>query len=394
MPQETRYNKVLPALQTADYYAAFVLLGLVSGSLGPTLPALAERTTTELGAIGVLFTAERLGYLIGSFQAGWIYDKVRGNRLMAILLVLLAVVVASIPTAHALWLLVLVVMLMGIFQGGIDVGGNTLLIWVHKDKVGPFMNGLHFFWGTGAFLAPIVVALAVQRSGDIAWAYWTIAICILPVAIWTTRLPSPIFVKRHVPDSARDANRTFVGLLAALWFLYIAMEVGFGGWVYSYAVTLGLSNPTHAAYLTSAFWGALTFGRLLTVPIATRFRSHTILLVALGLALASSSFLVLFGTQLIPLWAGTIGLGLALASVIPTSMSFAESCVPVTGRVTSWLFVGGSAGGMTVPWLMGRFFESLGPNFIMFAIAVDASLALAMMIVLLLYSKRPEFSKG
>ena len=53
---------------------------------------------------------------------------------------------------------------MGVAEGALDVGGNTLLIWVHRHKVGPFMNGLHFFFGAGAFLSPIIIAQTAVRS--------------------------------------------------------------------------------------------------------------------------------------------------------------------------------------------------------------------------------------
>ena len=60
----------------------------------------------------------------------------------------------------------------------------------------------------------------------------------------------------------------------------------------------------------------------------------------------------------------------------------------VSGRITGWLFVGGSAGGMTVPWLVGRFFDSAGPRFMMYTIVVDLSFALILVIGLLVYSRR------
>jgi len=53
------------------------------------------------------------------------------------------------------------------------------------------MNGLHFFWGLGAFLAPIVVARATSASGDIAWAYLALALAMLPAAVWLWCLPGP-----------------------------------------------------------------------------------------------------------------------------------------------------------------------------------------------------------
>ena len=375
-------------LQTADYYAVFVVLGLASGSLGPTLPGLAEQTGILLGDAGVFFTARSFGYLLGSFQGGRLYDRLRGNRLMAVVLAILAVALGLIPVVPVRWMLVAVVVLLGIAEGATDVGGNTLLVWVHGTNVGPFMNALHFFWGLGALLSPIIIAIIVRVSDGIAWAYWILAIAALPVAMWTLCLPSPAPAKKRVSASARTTNRILIILIAVLWFLYIGTEVTFGGWIYSYAVTLKVGDATQAAYLTSAFWGALTLGRLLAVPLAARVRSEALLLADFGIALVSSVVLALFGTQSVVLWVGTIGLGLALASVIPTTLSFAENRMVVSGRVTGWLFAGGSAGGMTVPWLVGRFFDSAGPRSMMYTVVVDLSLALILMIGLLVYSRR------
>ena len=391
---ETLSREAVQRWQTANYYAAFIVLGLASGSLGPTLPGLAAQTGILLGDAGVFFTARSLGYLLGSFQGGRLYDRLRGNRLMAVLLALLAVALGLIPVVPAKWVLVAVILLLGMAEGSIDVGGNTLLVWVHGTNVGPFMNGLHFFWGVGAFLAPIIVAMILSLSSGIAWAYGLLAVAVLPVAVWTLRLPSPFPAKKPASDSTQSTNQILILLIAALWFLYIGTEVTFGGWIYSYVVTLEIGAETQAAYLSSAFWGALTFGRLLAVPVAARVRPGLILLTDFGVALVSSVVLAVLGTQSVALWVGTIGLGLALASVIPTTISFAESRMAVSGRVTSWLFVGGSAGGMTVPWLVGRFFNSVGPRFTMVAIVVDLSLALILLGGLLVYSRRTTPSVG
>ena len=47
--------------KTVGYYAAFIALGLVTASLGPTLPGLAENTRSQLGEISFLFTTRSLG---------------------------------------------------------------------------------------------------------------------------------------------------------------------------------------------------------------------------------------------------------------------------------------------------------------------------------------------
>jgi fucose permease len=77
-----------------------------------------------------------------------------------------------------------------------------------------------------------------------------------------------------------------------------------------------------------------------------------------------------------------MALGLGMASIFPTMIVLAESRMTVTGAVTGWFLVGSSAGGMTVPWLIGQLFESTGPRVTMLAILIDLLLAVVLWWVL------------
>jgi fucose permease len=392
LPEATELESTGRIPKTIGYYAAFVALGLVTASLGPTLPGLAENTRSQLGEISFLFTTRSLGYLLGSVLGGRLYDRVRGHPLMAAVLFVMAAMAALIPLIPLLWLLAVVLLVLGMAEATVDVGGNTLLVWVHRHKVGPFMNGMHFFFGVGSFLSPIIIAQAMLIGGDIAWAYWALALLILPAAIWLLRWPSPMAQRASQDDAAGDLPQTnplLVALIALFFFLYVGAEVGFGGWVFTYAVTLDLSDETAAAYLTSAFWGALTLGRLLTIPIAARVRPRFILLGALLGCLASLGVILSWPSSLTVLWLGAFGLGFSMASIFPTTISLAERRMTITGRVTSWFFVGASIGGMSLPWLIGQLFETVGPRAMMFAILVDLILAVGIFIALILRSARP-----
>jgi FHS family Na+ dependent glucose MFS transporter 1 len=380
-------------LKTVGYYAAFIILGMVGASLGPTLPGLAEHTQTSLGEISLLFTARSMGYLLGSFQGGRLYDRVPGHRMMVAVLIVMAAMMALAPLTSTLWLLAAVLLMVGLGEGALDVGGNMLLVWVHGHKVGPYMNGLHFFFGLGAFLAPIIVAQAMSISGDITWAYWVLSLLILPVILWLMRLPSPAAQTTSEDSStgnSRQVNRILVVLIAVFFFLYVGAEVGFGGWVYTYVVAMGLGSEATAAYLTSAFWGALTLGRLLTIPIAIRLSPRTILLADLVGCLISVIIILLWPGSPMAIWMGALGLGFSMAAVFPTMISLAESRMAITGRVTSWFFVGASNGGMILPWLIGQLFESIGPRVTMFAILVNLTAAMGVFAVLMYNSGRSD----
>jgi MFS transporter, FHS family, Na+ dependent glucose transporter 1 len=379
--------------KTMSYYLAFIGLGMVGAALGPTLPGLAENTGSTLGQISYLFTSRSLGYLLGSVIGGRMYDRVSGHRLMAFVLLTLAAAVALVPNIPLLWVLMVLMILLGASEGTIDVGGNTMLVWVHHPKTGPYMNGLHFFFGVGAFLAPVMIAQLVLMTGGITWAYWALAMILVPLAFFVLRLPSPTIQRVEDASAARQVNYLLVTLLALFFFLNVGAEVSFGGWIYTYSVRLGLAGETQAAYLTSLFWGTFTAGRLLGIPIAARVRPRWILLGDL-LGIILGLLIILFAPNpAVSIWIGTTLVGFSIASVFPTLISFAEHRMALSGKITSYFFVGASLGGMTIPWIIGQLFESIGPRFTMITLLVDVLLTLGIYVILIVYAGRMEKGK-
>jgi fucose permease len=379
--------------KTAAYYLAFVALGLTTAALGPTLRSLAENTQANFGQISFLFTARSLGYLIGSFIGGRLYDRRPGHPVMALMIIGVAIGLVLIPTASLLWLLIGILLMVGLAEGAVDVGGNTLLVWVHRHLVGPYMNGLHFFFGLGALLSPLIIRQARLISGDITWAYWILALLVATTALWLLRLPSPPAQTVSKDGPAGQVNHRLVALIVVFFFLYVGAEVGFAGWISTYTVELNIAGETVADLLTSAFWGALTLGRLLAIPIATRVRPRYILLGDLLGCLVSVGLMVIWPGSLAAVWLGALGLGLSMASIFPTTILLAERRMTVTGQVTGWFFVGASPGGMCLPWLIGQLFESIGPQVVMITLLVDLILNLGILLILLAYSTPPTAKK-
>jgi MFS transporter, FHS family, Na+ dependent glucose transporter 1 len=382
---------------TGSYFAVFSAVGLVTAALGPTLPGLAAQAGADLNAISLLFTANSVGYLAGSFVSGRQYDRVAGHRVMAVALVLMVTGLALMPLLSSLWVLVAAWLIIGSAGGALDVGGNTLIVWLHGRGVGPYMNGLHFFFGLGSFIGPLIAAAALAMAGDATRAYWMLAVLLVPLAVWLVRLPSPGAGDdpddaEHIPDSrTRRGPRSpdsVVVLVALFLLLYVGAEVAFGGWIYTYAAALGLATATSAATLTSAYWGALTVGRLAGIPIAARFRPRTILLADLAGCLLSVGLILALPSSRTALWAGTMAVGAAMASIFPAAITFAGNRVRITGRITGWFLIGSSIGSMTVPWLIGQLFEPVGPHVTMWAVLATLTADLAVLLVLLVYSER------
>jgi FHS family Na+ dependent glucose MFS transporter 1 len=360
---------------TGFYYLGFVVLGLTAASLGPTLNGLAENTRSTLSQVSILFTARSLGYLLGSLLASQVYDRLPGHRLMAAGILALAITLALTPVIPVLWVLAAVLWVMGIAEGLFDVGGNTLLVWIHGRAVGPFMNALHFFFGLGTFIALIIVGQVISATGGVTLTYWILAILAVFPVIGLLTQPSPPSPAVHSEAVKEPVQYELLGMLIIFFFLYVGAEVSFGGWIFNYAQAQGLATGAQVAYLNSAFWGAFTVGRLVSIPIVQRVRPRTVLLVDLLGCIASVGALRIWSSSPVVGWVGVIGTGLFMASIFPTTILLAGRRMTLTGFVTSLFFLGSSLGAMLMPFLIGQFFERMGPpvtmGFILTALCLD-----------------------
>ncbi len=378
---------------TLAFYAAFILLGLTTAVTGPTLPALAERTSSRIDQISFIFITGSLGYLIGSWLGGKSYDHLPANRIVPAGLILLALTAFVIPTSAHLVILALFIFILGFSQGVVDVGGNTLLIWIHGSGVSPYMNGLHFFFGVGALLSPIIVAQVVDFTGDIQWVYWIFSLVALPLAVWTWFLKNPTRPSKEAASARGPINYFIVVLVIAFFFLYVGAELGYGNWIFTYTISLQLGTAVSAAYLTSAYWGFFTLGRLIGIPISIRVAPNKVLFADLAGSLVSLGLILAGRDSVEALWVGTILLGLCMASVFPTLMSLAENKLHMSGEITGWFLVGSGLGGMFLPWLIGQGFAAFSPYVMPALIFIDLLINLFIMFVLASrFAKEPNFN--
>jgi FHS family Na+ dependent glucose MFS transporter 1 len=243
------------------------------------------------------------------------------------------------------------------------------------------MNGLHAFFGVGAFIAPLIVAQVISITGDIYWVYWIFAIAAFPLALWIWILPNP--VSRAVPAHHESSPFPLLPVLTMVlcFVLYVGGESGYGAWIYTYAFTLRFGTEVTAAYLTSAFWGSFTLGRLFGIWVSTKARPITILALDFAGCITSLGLILLFQESAVMLWIGTVLFGISQASIFPTFLTLAEERIHITGTIAGLFLVGAGAGGMILPWLIGQAFVQVSANAMMGLIFIGVLLNLLMLIL-------------
>lgn len=371
-------------LNTAAYYWSLFSLGMTVAAIGPALPQFAANTGASLGAVGLLLSAYRGGYMAGSLVGGPVLDRLNANRLLALGLVVITIAVAFAPVLNALPLLIAIYVLVGGAAGVVDVGGNTLLVWIHGRRVGPWINGLHFSLGVGAMLSPVLVGQSLRMTGGIQFAFFAMALLVIPGVVMLAAARSPQPPARETTEESAG-NARIVVMVALLLFFYMGLETSFGGWISAWMVSVHKFSAARAATLASLFWGSLTAGRLLAIPLAARVRPGTLLAWAsAGTALSLGLIASPAGPASEPVvWVATAGAGLFMAPVVATSIAFAGRHMRVTGSITRWFFAGAGAGGMAIPLAMGWLLEAAGPLAVMPANLVVSLLMGTLLAVLL-----------
>eukprot|EP01096_Ripella_sp_DP13-Kostka_P014217 TRINITY_DN6350_c0_g1_i1.p1 TRINITY_DN6350_c0_g1~~TRINITY_DN6350_c0_g1_i1.p1 ORF type:complete len:549 (-),score=178.47 TRINITY_DN6350_c0_g1_i1:24-1670(-) len=182
-------------IKTLIYTLCFIVMGSVIGILGPALKFFEYQTHATADEMGWVFVCRGTGWLIGALFAGPIYDRFpfQTNLILTVDLALLAVINAVIPIS-SFFLVLGLHFCLAFGCGFIDVGGNTLVVWIWDQKVAPWMQFIHFGFGLGTVLSPLLIGcyqFYFTEHESIKLGYWTLSALSLVCAVLLLFVPSP-----------------------------------------------------------------------------------------------------------------------------------------------------------------------------------------------------------
>lgn len=378
------------------YFSCFILLGLSMATLGPMLKQLSESVGVTIASISSLITIKAVGYFLGTLGSGrLLFDRFanHGHKILAYSVAGMAVILATIPFSTTLLILALQMFLLGLFEGVIDVGGNLFVMLVFKNNLSPYMNALHFSFGFGAFVSPLIIAGFLQQPNSLQWTYWVLAFLFVPTIIGLLKLSSPKYEPTEKTNRVKPTNYLILVLLTMLFFLYVGGELTFGNWVFTYSFESKLLTELQATYLTSVFWGSFAFARFLSIFLSRKIPSNQLLTINFVGAALSIWGIYIIRTDPLALWIGSITLGIFLASTYATLLVFAEKQFNVTGSLTSWFLGGSGAASMIIPFIMTNLYKVNDIFMIPLTLVFIMTLALVLFIVLSIIT-RTSIQKG
>ena len=330
-----------------------VAMGMLIGSLGVELPTIGRQVGAPLASLGLIFTAYRLGSLIGAWLAGPRNDRGQARPLLLASCAAMAAGFAIFPLMHTLPLAFAALVLYGTGSGAHLTTTMYLAGGLRRPALGT--GALQVAFAIGDTAGPLLAGTLLARTGSYTPISWGLALALLIALAAYIRVPAPQGPRRGSrarsplvgagrPSSPMDVRLLLLGCLAAC---YLGLETSFAGWSY----TLAGAAPG-AVLVPTAFWAAAAASSLLpgllgrlpswAVPVASLIGAAALLLLAAGVGGQPGAV------------ACAAVLGACCGPIFPVVLAWAAAWRPGSaGRAVGWVAGTAQAGAMAIPALCG-----------------------------------------
>ncbi|MEZ4636363.1 MAG: MFS transporter [Caldilineaceae bacterium] len=343
-------------LITFSGFFSFFVFGFIDNLKGPTLPSVLRDMAFGYGQGGTILFGAYLGFVIATLLTGPLSDWM-GNRTVLMLAgALIFVGILGFSTMDTFALLFATMLVIGLGMGSIEVGGNALIVDVHRHEQGRYLNLLATFHGVGSLIVPLYAAWLLETG--VSWRQvfqWTLP---LAGAMFLVFLLLPAPPAKHESSGGFDwsavRSRGFSGPMIGYYVaiaLYVSAELGIGAWLVEFLIQAKGMALTTASLLLSGFFGMLMLGRIVGSFVVERVGYlRSILLAAVGGLICL--VIGVFGPPALAIFVPLTGL---FFSIIFPTITAAVSALHTknTGTMLGLLFAAGGLGGALGPWSIG-----------------------------------------
>jgi fucose permease len=374
-----------PRTTLAVCFSAMLVVGILSGALGPFIPELAGRLRLPAEALGPVFTALFLGALLTQLTGGWLAERFGFHNLAVAGVALLTAGIVGITVSPALALILASAFLAGAGQGLLDVGSNVIVSTVfHERAAVSAVNVLHFAFGAGAVVSPLLTRASVAAWATPMPVLWLGAALGVATLLASTRWLMDAAAPREAAGEGGGGalyRSPVLWLLGLILLLYMGVETGLGGWTTIYVGETTTLSPGAIALLLSGFWLALTAGRLVGAALGTRLGAGDLALASV-VGSSAGGLMVVAGVGSAT-WtiAGTVLMGVSFGPLFPSVVVMGTKAFRAApGRAASIIISMSSLGAMVLPVLQGVLLERVSPAS---SVALVAAACLGMLALLL-----------
>jgi MFS family permease len=347
--------------------AAGLTMGITIGGTGTMLNDLALNTRSSVEAVGIMSSLIFLTSLVAQLIAGVLIDRFGTRPILVFGAFAFGVGAWACALASSIPVLYFAALIAGLGFGGLGLSSMTMVTTTFPEQRVRYIGLINVFFAIGTVVGPLVGGLALRFTGSaipILWLAGAVAFFALIIVLWG--IPAQ-------PGSSDEAKTgsgsSSVYLSSALWLcglvviLYSGLENGMGTWGPLYLNRSLTLTPETAAFLISAYYLMLTFGRIIVTVIGVRIAAHTILLISFAGTLLGGILLILGHENAVFTIIATLLMGISFGPIFPTMFALATAAFPQSpGKVGSIIASSGSLGGTLLIPLNGAILERGGTS--------------------------------
>ncbi len=339
-------------------YIAFISLGLPDSVMGVSWPDMRLEFELPIDRIGLVSIIITISTVLSSLLSGYIIDKFGTGKVTLISVLFTALALIGISYVPSFYWIMLLALPLGFGAGSIDTALNNFVANHYKAH---HMNWLHSFWGVGATLGPIIMAITLASK---TWRQGFFNIGTIQIIFFVIILASiPLWKK--VETNHREETKQYqkpknllkqprVIIAVSIFMIYCAIEFSVGLWTSSYLVQSRNFTPKNAATIVATYYAGITIGRLICGFLSFKLSNKQLIymgliIVFIGVVLVNITLPA--GITFIPY----VIIGLGLAPIFPamiheTPVTFGKD---KSQYVIGYQMAGAYLGGSIFPPLFG-----------------------------------------
>jgi FHS family glucose/mannose:H+ symporter-like MFS transporter len=366
-------------------FAGFVLTGVATVIIGPLLPVFIRRWSLDDSQAGLFFIFQFTSSMAGVALSSVLSSRWGYRPALILGYVLMGGGLAALNSgSHAIALAA-----TSLFGGGYGLvipGTNLLAAEAGGKKSASLLNLLNFAWGVGAVTCSPMIMLALKQDRLPALLTgFAVFGCFIVLALLFVSFKEE---KHHGDIIASNSGEANVGLavaiaLAALFFIYVAMENGIGGWTAEFAKRIANGATGMTTLAPMFFYAGLMLGRALAPLVLTRLTERRLVLGALSLT-ALGTMLQIEASSLKIALGGIFFAGTGCSSIYPIYIAWLSRWYGARAKRIGGVFFGlGALGGSFGPWFVGLVSKSSGSLRIGLLVPLLSALIMIVLVLLL-----------
>jgi fucose permease len=369
-------------------FAGFVLTGVEITLTGPMMPQFILRWSLNDSQAGVLLAVEFSSSLAGVWLSSLITHYFGARTSLVLGYLMIGGGLATLNTS-SMTMVLFALGALGIGYGLVVPPTNLAVAEIGGARSASLVSLVNFAWGAGAVSCSPLVLLAL-KNGFLPQLLIFFAGFggLLAFSFLFARFPD---AKHAATNSTTTAATAGVGLgttlaLAALFFLYVGVEVSLGSWAAAYAKRLAGGGEGISTLAPMFFYGGLLAGRASAPFVLARIHEYRLVIAALTLVIIGNTVFVLAPTQKIAFASAALA-GLGCAAIVPVYIAWLSRWYGARAvRLGGVMFSMSSLGSAAAPWFVG--FVSAHAGGLRIGLLVPLASAVTMMCLLLLMRRQ------